>query len=92
MSWWRDGKHCDQVVGSRCVDLAFEKAAHGHLCHSLDPRLLVPLDLADADIVLAVTGGGKSGHGDGDGPGGEGTERLEVTWRYMAERLLCAFS
>lgn len=49
----------------RCLDLALEQAAHCHLRYGLDAGILISVDLADADIVLAITGRRKTRHGDG---------------------------
>lgn len=51
----------DAVVGDcvRGLDLALEQAADGHLGDGLDVAVL--LDLVDADVVLAVAGGGEVG-------------------------------
>lgn len=40
----------------RCLDLALKEAADGHLGDGLDAGFLVPVDLVNADIVLAVAG------------------------------------
>jgi hypothetical protein len=66
VSWGELGMAVAYVsLDLRCLDLALEQAAHGHLSHGVDARLRVLLDFADADIVLAVAGGGESGHGGG---------------------------
>ena len=53
----------DEPAVLRSLDLALEQTAHSHLGHGMGPRLLVPLNLADADIVLAVAGRSESRHG-----------------------------
>lgn len=50
----------------RSLDLTLEEAADGHLGDGLDAGFLVPVDLVDADIVLAVAGRGDGRHGCGE--------------------------
>lgn len=46
----------------RCLDLSLEQTGYRHLRDGLDARLLVPVDLVDADIVLSVPGRSERGH------------------------------
>lgn len=46
----------------RGLDISLEQAGYCHFRDGLDAGRLVPLDLVDPDIVLAVTSGCKSSH------------------------------
>lgn len=41
-----------------------EQTAYGHLRHRLGAGLLVPVDFAYSDVVLAIAGMSKRRHGD----------------------------
>lgn len=47
---------------SRCLDIALQQTCDCHLRDGLGAGGLIPLDLVDADIVLAVSCGCESRH------------------------------
>lgn len=49
------------VGSSRCIDLAFQQDADGHFENSLYAGFLIPMDLVQPDIVLAVASSRKIG-------------------------------
>lgn len=65
MSVWRALLLAHRVfVHLRRVNFSLDQHTDGHLDHRLDTRLLVPDDLAKADIVLAIAGRNKFGSHD----------------------------
>lgn len=55
-------EYVDVGVCSRCLDIALQQTGYCHLSDGLCACGLIPLDLVDADVVLAVTCGCESRH------------------------------